>query len=89
MSTLLIYLAGFFTIPAACAAMVAYGAFIDWRAARRYQRAWDKFTAEWHAMPMGAQTDFLANRPSYEPRYCDGQSAWFAHRWQYGHTKEI
>ncbi len=64
----------------------------DWRARRRYQRAWDKFSAEFDLLnPADLETYRAAwKAESYRfDQYCDDRSRYFSMKWQYGHTKEI
>lgn len=89
---MLLYLAGLATLPALFLAFYAYINIQDWREARRYQRAWDKFGLEFASLTPG-QLDFhqrhWAKHPeTYASLTCD-RDRYFRMRWQSGFTTDV
>lgn len=92
MSTLITYLAGVITVPLVFAGITGWWTFQDWLAARRYQRAWDKFGAEFDRLPrreLALYQALWAEAPWDYAHVCDDRSRYFKMRWKYGQTKEV
>lgn len=89
MNLFLVYIFGVITPFLFFAAVGAKWIFIDWLKQRRYQLAWDMFTAEWDGMSEKAKAAFTASKEPWERDYCDERSRWFAKRWNGGNTTEV
>jgi hypothetical protein len=92
MKSFIIYVSGVLTPFAILLVCSLLGELADWRARRRYKRAWDKFSAEFdtltpqHLAACRARWD--AEPYNYE-RYHSDRARYFAMRWQYGNTTEV
>ena len=92
MNPLLAYALGLLTPPVIFITVHAGSAVSDWKAQRRYQRAWDKFSAEFDRLTKG-QLDLhrqtWADESYRYHHYNDDRARYFAMRWQHGHTTEV
>ena len=89
---MLLYLAGLATPFVLIAAFYGWLTLQDWREARRYQRAWDKFGVEFASLTPG-QLEFhqriWAKRPDCYARFTTDRDRYFTMRWQSGFTTEV
>ena len=91
MKSLLFYLLGCLSPLAVIMLMLGWGDYMDWRARRRYQRAWDKFSAEFDTLDPQRLAELRcrwAEEPYRYAQICDDRSRYFNMRWQYGNTSE-
>lgn len=89
---MLYYLAGLATPFVLLLAFAAVLQFQDWREARRYQRAWDKFGVEFASLTPGqleVHQQYWAERPNCYASLPDDRSRYFRMRWQSGFTTEV
>jgi hypothetical protein len=92
MNLLLFYLAGLATPFVLLVAFMAYLNLQDWREARRYQQAWDKFGLEFASLTPG-QLEFhqrlWAKHPETYGHYTCDRDRYFRMRWQNGFTTDV
>lgn len=92
MKSLIIYIAGVLTPFAILLAVCAKWSMDDWRDRRRYQRALDKFSAEFDKLTeqhLAACKARWAEEPWNYQHVCDDRGRYFRMRWQHGNTTDV
>ncbi len=87
-NTVIAYLAGVATPVVLFFVSMAYHALRGWRANRRYQRAWDKFTVEFDGMSPTQRRAFELTRTA-DSKCATERERYFAQRWCGGTTAEV
>ncbi len=92
MKSLLIYAAGFVTPFIIAFACMAVAFVTDWRASRRYQRAWDFFSKRFDALTPEQLDWHRAYWKEHSYRFeqiASDRERYFSMNWQWGQTKEV
>lgn len=92
MNTIFIYFAGVGTLPIIGLFVALLDAIGEWRERRRYQRAWDKFSAEFDKLTGFELAELQVQWGNEEWRYgkyASDRDRYFAMKWKGGFTTEI